>query len=221
MTMTKNLYNRLDKKLIAKLPTVAFEGKIFVVMTPGEADRAVEFLLQHPILGIDTETRPSFKRGRQNTVSLLQVSTLDICFLFRLHLTGMTPSIIRLLEDTDVMKVGLSLHDDVLSLSKRAGFTPGNFVDLQELVKDIGIEDMSLQKLYANVFGQKISKSQQLSNWEADVLSERQKVYAATDAWACIMLYNEYVRLKTTGDYHLTYVEEPGAAKEGAEEPEK
>ena len=212
--MTKTLFNKFDKKLISKLPRVLFEGKIIVVITPKEAERAVDFLLKSPILGIDTETRPSFRRGKQNKVSLLQVSTPEICFLFRLNLIGMTPPIVRLLEDTEVMKVGLSLHDDVLSLTKRTSFTPGYFMDLQHLVKELGIEDMSLQKLYANMFGQKISKAQQLSNWEADILTERQKLYAATDAWACIMLYEEYVRLKETGDYVLQKVEEEEAKEE-------
>ena len=141
-------------------------------------------------------------------VSLLQVATKNICFLFRLNLIGLTPDIKRLLEDTTVPKVGLSLHDDVLSLHKRGDFTPGLFIDLQDHMKELGVDDKSLQKLYANFFGQKISKSQQLSNWEADVLSDKQKSYAATDAWACVMLYEEYLRLRSTGDFTLEIVEE-------------
>ena len=207
--MTKILYNKFDKKQISQLPKVEFDGKIVVITSPKETKRAVDILLDLPLLGVDTETRPSFKRGHQNIVSLLQVSSLDLCFLFRLNLTGMTPDIIRLLEDTTVSKVGLSLHDDILSLHRRAQFTPGKFIDLQHHMRELGIEDMSLQKLYANVFQQKINKSQQLSNWDADVLTDRQKIYAATDAWACIRLYNEYCRLLETGDYELRMVEEP------------
>lgn len=206
--MTKIIYNKFDKKKISKLPQVEFGGKIIVVISPDETKRAVDVLLKSPLLGIDTETRPSFRRGHQNIVSLLQVSTEDLCFLFRLNLTGMTPDIIRFLEDTTVPKIGLSLHDDILSLHKRAQFTPGNLIDLQHHMRELGIEDMSLQKLYANLFQQRISKSQQLSNWEADILTDRQKCYAATDAWACVMLYNEYRRLLETGDYQLQIVEE-------------
>ena len=206
--MTKIIYNKFDKKKISKLPQVEFGGKIIVVMTPSETKGAVDVLLKSPLLGIDTETRPSFRRGHQNIVSLLQVSTEDLCFLFRLNFTGMTPDIIRFLEDTTVPKIGLSLHDDILSLHKRAQFTPGKLIDLQHHMRELGIEDMSLQKLYANLFQQRISKSQQLSNWEADILTDRQKCYAATDAWACIMLYNEYRRLLETGDYQLQIVEE-------------
>lgn len=212
--MKKTIYNKYDKKLIAGLPRVLFEGRIIVILTPGETTKAVEYLLSKPILGIDTETRPSFKKGQQHKVSLLQVSTKDTCFLFRLNHTGMTPAIIRFLEDVKVPKVGLSLHDDMLSLHKRVGFTPGNFIDLQNIVGMFGIEDLSLQKLYANIFGQKISKRQQLSNWEADVLTDAQKKYAATDAWSCINLYEELCRLSQTGDYRLVKVQTSDASED-------
>lgn len=207
--MRKTIYNKYDKSLIRDLPRVTFPGRIVVVFNAGETERAVDHLLSHPILGIDTETRPCFKKGQQHRVSLLQVATEDFCFLFRLHLTGMTPAIIRLLEDTSVLKVGLSLQDDFLSLRKRARFKPGKFVDLQDRVSDFGVEDLSLQKLYANFFHEKISKSQQLSNWESDVLQEKQKIYAATDAWACIKLYKEFERLKETGNYELVQIGQP------------
>ncbi len=207
-TMKKTIYNKFAKQLIGKLPIVVFKGRIVVVLSASEADKAVDYLLSQPILGVDTETRPSFRKGTHHTVSLLQVSSHDVCFLFRLKHTGMAPSIIRLLEDTTVPKVGLSLKDDILALHHVASFNPGNFIDLQKHVKEIGVEDMSLQKLYANLFGQKISKGQQLTNWEADILTERQKLYAATDAWTCIMLYEELQRLKATNDYELVTVEE-------------
>lgn len=173
------------------------------MLSESEAQKAVDFLLSQPILGIDTETRPSFKKGVVHNVALLQVSAKDICFLFRLNVMGMSRDIIRLLEDKEVLKVGLSLHDDILMLHKLADFKPGKFIDLQEHVGEIGIEDRSLQKLYANIFGQKISKGQRLTNWEADVLNDSQKLYAATDAWACIMLYEELLQLKHNSDYKL------------------
>ena len=155
------------------------------------------------MLGVDTETRPSFRRGFQFSVALLQVSADDICFLFRLNHLGLSPSVIQLLEDTTTPKIGLSWHDDLNGLHKLGNFTPGYFIDLQNHVKEIGIEDLSLQKLYANMFGQKISKRQQLSNWERDILDEKQKLYAATDAWACLQLYKELKRLSETNDYQL------------------
>lgn len=206
--MKKVIYNKFDKHSVAALPKAIFGGRIIVVTTEAEADKAVDFLLSHDILGVDTETRPSFKKGKQYKVALLQVSTHDVCILFRLNYTGITPSIIRLLEDTKVPKIGLSLHDDIMSIHRRAEFVPGNFIDLQQHVGEIGIEDLSLQKLYANLFGQKISKTQRLTNWEADILTEKQKTYAATDAWACIMLYEELMNLERSGNYELVKVPE-------------
>ena len=199
----KTIYNRLDKEYIKDLPLVSFPGKIITVNSEREADKAVPFLLSKDILGVDTETRPSFKKGQQHKVSLLQVATEDICFLFRLNYIGMVTSVISLLSNIDVPMVGLSWHDDLAALQKRMEFKPGLFIDIQDIIGDIGIEDKSLQKLYANIFKQKISKRQRLTNWDADVLSDKQMSYAATDAWACVRLYKEILKLKETGDYSL------------------
>jgi ribonuclease D len=163
-------------------------------------------------LGVDTETKPAFHRGEQHQVCLLQVSTRDTCFLFRLNHTGITPAIKRLLEDTTVKKIGLSWHDDLRALKARESFTPGLFIDLQDVVSQLGVQDLSLQKLYANFFQQKISKRQRLSNWEAPVLTDKQKQYAAIDAWSCINLYEEIARLKRTHDFELVEEQEPATA---------
>ena len=205
--MKKILFSRYDKTKIGTLPRVIFEGRIVVVISAAEAEKAVDYLLTQPILGIDTETRPSFKKGKVNQVALLQVATHEICFLFRLNQIGMTPAVKRFLEDTKVPKIGLSLHDDLMLLARRGDFNRGSFIDLQDKVKEIGVEDMGLQKLFANFFGMRISKRDQLSNWEADVLSDKQKIYASTDAWTCILLYEELMRLEQTGDYELIKVE--------------
>ena len=203
----KIIFTTFDKAAIGNLPRILFPGKIVVVDKPEDTEPAVNELLAQPILGVDTETRPSFKKGQGFRVSLLQVSSHDTCFLFRLHLTGMTPAIIRLLEDKNVPKVGLSWHDDLMQLHKRAQFKPGFFVELQDVAKKFGLKDMSLQKLYANIFHQKISKAQRLSNWEASQLKESQALYAATDAWCCIQLYEELERLLASGDYELDEIE--------------
>lgn len=206
--MRKTLFNKYDKAKIPTLPRVVFEGRIVVVLNEHEAEKAVRYLLSQPILGVDTETKPSFKKGSQHAVSLLQVSSHDICFLFRLNLLGMSPSVKRLLEDRTVPKIGLSWHDDLMMLHRLGDFEPGNFIDLQHHVKEIGVEDLSLQKLYANFFGQRISKRERLTNWETDMLNDKQKMYAALDAWACIMLYEELVRLEETGDYEIVESQE-------------
>lgn len=206
--MKKIIYSKYDKNKIGALPRVLFEGRIVVVVSESEAEKAVDYLLSQPVIGIDTETRPSFRKGHTYQVALLQVSSHEVCFLFRLNYLKLSPSILRLLQDTVVPKIGVSLHDDVSMLHKLGDFHPGHFIDLQDHVKEVGVEDMSLQKLYANFFGQRISKRERLSNWEADILSDKQKKYAATDAWSCVLLYEELLRLKQTGDYELIKTEE-------------
>ena len=186
------------------MPKVLFPGRIFVVYTESDAEKAVAYLKDQRIVGVDTETRPSFKRGTTHKVALLQISTQDTCFLFRLNSIGMPDSLQEFLM-SDTLKIGLSLKDDFNSLRKRQDMHPdrGNWIELQEYVGKFGIEDRSLQKIYANLFGEKISKNQRLSNWEADVLSEGQKLYAATDAWACVEIYNCLSELESTGNYEI------------------
>lgn len=197
----KVLKEKFDKTEIQNLPRTIFEGRIITIQTAQEADKAVDYLMSHDILGIDTETRPSFRKGTFYKVALLQISTHDTCFLFRINMFGITPSIKKILEDCSITKVGLSLKDDLHQLSQRCDFTPGIYIDIQQTAKEIGIADRSLQKIYANLFGKKISKNQQLSNWEAQTLSEAQKSYAATDAWACIKIYEEMKRLIQTKNF--------------------
>lgn len=201
--MKKLIYNRIDKAILGALKKVIFYGKIVVVYTDQEAEKAVDFLLSQPILGFDTETRPSFEKGKHYKCALLQVATTTSCFLFRLNQLGMCPAVRRLLSDTKVTKVGLAWKNDLLALHQLGAFDTGSFVDLQNIVKEIGIEDQSLVKIYANLFNERISKTDRLSNWERDVLKDSQKVYAAIDAWACIRIYQEVMRLKATKDYEL------------------
>ena len=206
--MKKTIYNKFDKAAINALPLVEYPYKINVILNEYEAERAVDYLLTCDILGVDTETKPAFRRGQNHKVALLQVATRDQCFLFRLNHLGMPQSVIRLLSNRMVPMVGLSWHDDIMSLHHRAEFTPGWFIDIQDIIGNLGIEDKSLQKLYVNLFGEKISKRQRLTNWEADILSDKQKEYAAIDAWACINLYDEIMRLMATNDYELIKVAE-------------
>lgn len=193
----------IKKESIKDMPKVVFPGQIHVVKNPVDAENAVNFLKKYPLLGIDSETRPSFTKGQLYKVALLQVSTEQDCFLFRLNLTGLTLPIISLLENPQVTKIGLSLKDDFMMLHKRAPFEQQACIELQEYVRMFGIQDKSLQKIYGIIFGEKISKSQRLSNWEADNLTESQKQYAATDAWACLNIYNRLQELKNSGDYEL------------------
>ena len=209
----KTLFRSTPKQLIATLPKVEFKGKIVVIHSQREVKAAVDYLKRQPIVGVDTETRPSFRRGLVYQVALLQVSTLDICFLFRLNMIGLPAELVQLLESDNIQKIGLSLKDDLALLKRRAPFRPQGFLDLQDFVKPMGIEDMSLQKLYANVFGEKISKSAQLTNWENAVLTESQKMYAATDAYTTLRLYLELNQLKETAAYKIIEAAPSSSAK--------
>ena len=207
--MMKQIKNKITKAEIATLPKVLFPGRIFVIYTEADADKAISYLQTQRIVGVDTETRPSFKRGTTHKVALLQISTSDTCFLFRLNQIGMPASLQEFLM-SDTLKIGLSLKDDFTMLRRRKDVhaEEGNWIELQDYVGRFGIEDRSLQKIFANLFGQKISKSQRLSNWEAETLSEGQMKYAATDAWACVEIYNCLSELERTGAYEVIKVEE-------------
>lgn len=180
----------IGKDIINSLPIESFAGRIHIVDTIEKAHTAIESLRKHNILGIDTETRPSFKKGHTNKVSLIQLSTHSDCYLFRINMIGFIDELRELLTNKDVIKIGISLRDDLLVLHRVDKFEPHNFIDLQSIVPRYGIADMSLQKIYAIIFGKKISKSQRLSNWEAPQLSIPQQYYAALDAWACLHIYD-------------------------------
>ncbi len=184
----------IEKSEIAGMPTAVFSGRIITIDTVDDTDKAVKALSAERLIGIDTETRPSFRKGVQHEVALIQLSTADTCFLIRLNRTGMPDSLVSLLENSAITKVGLSLHDDYQMLCRRRKFKAGGFLDLQQHVTRFGIEEKSLQKIFAIVFGERISKSQQLTNWENDVLTDKQKLYAATDAWACLEIYKRLER---------------------------
>ncbi|GAP71771.1 3'-5' exonuclease domain protein [Candidatus Symbiothrix dinenymphae] len=185
----------ITKEEINLMPPVSFNKQIVVADTPGEAENAVNYLSQFPLLGFDTETRPVFQKGRtSNGTSLVQVASDDVCVLFRLNRMPFPPALERLLSDPGILKIGLSLRDDYHSLNRRHKFTPQGFIDLQQLVTNYGIEEMSLQKIYAILFHKRITKGQRTSNWEAERLTEAQQKYAALDAWACLKIYKKLCR---------------------------
>lgn len=181
----------ISKEELAALPTEKFTGEIVVVDDPVAVDAVVDELAHASLVGFDTETRPSFQKGHINQVALLQLSTESRSFLFRLCKIGFPLRLKAFLEDEKKMKVGLSIKDDFHSLAKLGEFNPGGFIDLQDYVRNFKITDSALTKVHAIVFGKRISKSQQLTNWESPSLSTKQQEYAALDALACINIYNK------------------------------
>ncbi|MCM1052087.1 MAG: 3'-5' exonuclease domain-containing protein 2 [Paenibacillus sp.] len=179
----------IDKRKVAEMPIVTFSGAITVVEQPGDAAEAVRYLRGQSIVGFDTETKPNFRKGMTNRVSLIQVATEQHSFLFRINKMGFTPELKEFMECDDIVKIGLSLKDDFHMLHMIGEFEPHNFVELQEMVKKYHITDSSLQKIYAILFNQRISKGQRLTNWEATKLTGPQMIYASIDAWACLKIY--------------------------------
>jgi ribonuclease D len=170
-----------------------FKGEIVLVDNLKTFYKVFPRLLKSDLLGFDTETRPTFKKGRKNEVSLIQLSTGDLACLFRINKIGIPNELVDLLSDPGVIKAGVAVHDDVRFLKLVRKFVPEGFVDLQTLVKDFGIQSSGLKKLAAIVLGFRISKRQQVTDWEADQLSEAQQIYAATDAWVCHQIYKKLV----------------------------
>ena len=178
----------------AALPAIEFGGEIRVVEEERDVAAACSYLMRQPLLGFDTETRPSFRPGVMFRVSLLQLSTPEVCYLFRLNKIRFDKAIVRLLESKDILKIGADVGGDLRSLRQIKPFRDGGFVDLQTLAPEWGIEEKSLRKLSAIVLGQRVSKAQRLSNWEATTLTDKQRLYAATDAWVCTRIYERLLR---------------------------
>src|SRR6056297_3359864 len=187
----------VDKDKIKDLPPIHFKGEILVVCSDEDEQEAVEYLRRQKEIGFDTETKPSFKKGRPNSneVALLQLSTDDRAFLFRLNERPLSRQLIEILSSEDIIKAGAAVHDDIKALQHLHGFTAGGFVDIQDMAEEDGLEIKSLRKLTAMLFHMRLSKSQRLSNWEANRLTEPQIVYAATDAWISLKIYHSIKRV--------------------------
>lgn len=204
------LPNKIDKSELANKPRVVFDGIIEEIDTEEKAQKAIEALSKETVVGFDTETRPSFTKGVAHKIALLQLSTGKYGYLFRLNKIGIPDCIAEFLSNPDITKVGISIKDDFHSLSSRRQMNPAGFVELQDLCGEMGIEEKGLQKLYCLLFDERISKNQQLSNWEIESLTEGQRQYAAIDAWACLRIYHYILELKKSGKYIIVrrYAEE-------------
>ncbi|MFI3330962.1 MAG: 3'-5' exonuclease [Rikenellaceae bacterium] len=176
---------------LAQLPIGFFEQEIVVVENLEDAVTACEDLSRYSVIGFDTETKPSFKAGVSHKIALLQLSSESKCYLFRLSQMALEKPILKLLGNKEIIKVGAAVRDDIKGLKALRQFTHASFIDLQSIVSDYGIEDLSLRKLAAITMGIRISKAQRLSNWEANTLTLMQQRYAATDAWVSLMIYKK------------------------------
>ena len=195
MRVEENHYiHRISKELLQWMPVAAFEGEVIVVDRPEMVDDAVAWLRTQRVVGVDTEARPSFTRTVHYPTALVQIAGHERCYLFRLTHIGMPQALADLFADPNICKVGLAFRDDINGLRRRRDFTPANCVDIQKMVADYGILDLGLQKIFAICFGRKISKSQQLTNWENTHLTPEQARYASTDAWATLLIYEDLLQ---------------------------
>lgn len=189
MSTENRFADKISNEETAELPAVEFHGKTVIVDQERDIAAACKYLMEQPVVGFDTETRPSFRPGIAYRVSLLQLSSPERCYLFRLNKIPLAKPILQLLEAPEVKKVGAAVDGDLRALRQIRHFDARSFVDLQSIAPEWGIEEKSLRKLSAIVLGMRVSKAQRLSNWEATTLTDKQCVYAATDAWVCTRIY--------------------------------
>ena len=194
MTTVNNFIDKISNEQTALLPAVEFRGEIRIVEHERDIAAACKTLAEQPVIGFDTETRPSFRPGVTFRVSLLQLSTPTVCYLFRLNKIPLAKPILQLLENKEVLKIGADVAGDLRSLRQIRHFRDAGFIDLQAIAPEWGIAEKSLRKLSAIVLGQRVSKAQRLSNWEAATLTDKQQLYAATDAWVCTRIYDRLLR---------------------------
>ncbi|MEQ9423955.1 MAG: 3'-5' exonuclease [Cyclobacteriaceae bacterium] len=179
----------ITKEVLQQLPLLQFEGRIVVINTSHALDSVVDELRKHRVVGIDTEARPSFRKGEYHPTSLVQISIDSKCFLIRLQSTGFTDKLIEYFEDDSFKKIGIALHDDLIDLKRIKKFKPAGFIDLNKRATAMGMDDIGAKKLSGIFLNGRISKTQQTSNWENKILTPAQKTYAATDAWICLKIY--------------------------------
>ena len=194
MTTVNNFIDKISNEQTALLPAVEFRGEIRIVEHERDIAAACKTLAEQPVIGFDTETRPSFRPGVTFRVSLLQLSTPTVCYLFRLNKIPLAKPILQLLEDRRILKIGADVAGDLRSLRQIRHFRDGGFVDLQGIAPEWGIGEKSLRKLSAIVLGRRVSQAPRLSTWEAATLPDKQQLYAATDAWVCTRIYEQLLR---------------------------
>jgi len=182
--------NEITKEEVDGLKLIQFDGPIHVIESSQQLDDEMDRIERHGLLGFDTETKPSFKKGKVHPTSLIQLATSEESWIIRASRVGTPERLLKLLSREDVLKVGLGLTDDLRRLRSDYHFEPAGFLDLQQYVEAFRIEEKGLKKMTAIVLGRRISKSQQVSNWDADPLTEAQLRYAATDAWVCLRIYH-------------------------------
>jgi len=181
----------ISKQEINELPLFKYEGKTVISASEKQIDKAIFEIEKHKLVGFDTETKPTFKKGEFNHVALVQIAVPDKVYLLRITQVGIPTTLARFLSNEKITKIGIALDDDIIALKKRRRFVPAGFLDLNKIAPTLGIENIGARNLAALLLNNRISKNQQISNWENPMLTEPQIKYAATDAWICLEIYNK------------------------------
>ncbi len=181
----------MTKEAVNELPIQRYEGKIVIVANEAQMEEALREIAQSPIVGFDTETKPAFRKGEYNSVSLLQIATDYAVYLFRLNLIGFPKELAAIFENSSILKTGISIRDDIKEMEKVRDFEPRSVLELNSVAQELGVKHAGVRRLAAIFLGVRISKAQQTTNWEREVLTPQQLVYAATDAWVCLEIYRK------------------------------
>lgn len=192
--MNNQFAEHITKEDMRALPLLAFEGEIHVLNTEKDCKNAIKELRKFDVIGFDTEKKPTFNKGEYNHTALVQFSTMEDAYLFRLNNMGYPASLFDFMADSSILKLGISIDDDLKDLNRARKFKPKNFTDLNDVVRELGVKHMGVKKLAAVFLESRISKNQQVSNWEAETLTPPQQKYAATDAWICLAIHQEMRR---------------------------
>lgn len=190
-----SLVTEITKEAINDLPLWKFEGEITVLENDADWDEVIPKLWNSPVLGFDTEAKPAFKKGVYNPVSLIQLATEEEVFVIRNLLCGFPGDLVRIFEDPAIIKVGAGIRDDIKDLQKLRKFDPAGFEDISTIAEQNNVRQIGAKNLTAIFLSKRISKAQQTSNWERERLSQAQLDYAATDAYLCLKVYQEFQKL--------------------------
>ena len=181
---------RISKEALNALPLIHWEGgRIEILNTIEAMEDAVERLKGKSPLGFDVETRPSFNKGDYYPPALIQIGDADCVYLFRICKTKTLAPLIPILKSDNMLKSGVGIKDDVKELQAMEAFKPAGFVEVTKITKKLGYENRGLRALAGLLLKGRISKAAQVSNWEREELSQKQILYAATDAWISRELY--------------------------------
>lgn len=179
----------ISRDYINSLPPIHFANEIVLVDTAAKVDIAIAHLCQEERIGFDTESKPSFTRGVSHPVCLVQLATDQRAYLIQLFKTGFPAPLIELLSAPGVLKIGVGLDNDICKLLRWHPFKPAGFYDLGKVAAARGVPQLGARSMTARYLNHRLIKSSQRTDWSRPQLSEKQMLYAATDAWVCLQLY--------------------------------